>query len=273
MKSRGFTLLELLLAMMLLAIVTTIVYASFATVIGSIEIARAAGEELRLRQYIEKSLSTNFTSAYISAQMMYAAQNLGELNGFFEGLNGEGAEGPTDSVRFVSTAPIIGGTALPGQLKMVSYEVVANSALDADRLDFSDEPDSADRPSRMLEAIEAPWSAAAFLSSSGASQLEETELEEQALHWTVPIRSMDITYFDGSEWQEGWEWPDRLPWCVYVRINFARTKDELDAEKAAGINPGEDPDLEMVIPIPMGLGVEVTAATAGAPSRFPWASR
>jgi hypothetical protein len=82
-----------------------------------------------------------------------------------------------------------------------------------------------------------------------------TDMSYQSPSWTVPIRSLDIRYFDGTDWLEEWDSTkeNRVPWCVDIRINFARPEEQLLQEQADGIRPDEDPDFEMVVPIPAGL--------------------
>jgi len=76
---------------------------------------------------------------------------------------------------------------------------------------------------------------------------------------------MNLDYFDGQKWRDDWNSQDAgcLPWCVRIRINFAKTEEEVDAEKADGIDPSENPDFEMVVPIPRGECI--IGATAAEP--------
>jgi hypothetical protein len=47
----------------------------------------------------------------------------------------------------------------------------------------------------------------------------------------------------------------RLPWSIHFRINFARPIDEIKALQSEGIDFIEDPDFQMIITIPAGMGV------------------
>ena len=73
---------------------------------------------------------------------------------------------------------------------------------------------------------------------------------------TVPVRTVDFTYYDGTDWVDEWDSQTmgRLPWCVRVRINFARTDEEILAEKDQNLDIVENPDFEIVVPIPLALG-------------------
>lgn len=258
MGPRGFTLFELLLAITLVAIIGTIIYTGFATVVDSVEIARAAAEELRLRQFLKGSFSANFTGAYNFTNTHISDEGLGSEMADWSliGQSDNGPEGPTDSVNFVSNAPIMGGLALPGQLKVVNYEVVRSVSALEDQLDFGDEAEAKGKSSQMLEVIETPWPQPMILEAGRERSPDEVDPGEEGLCWTVPIQSLDITYFDGEEWLDEWDVAQRLPWCVHIRINFPRTREERQAEEADQIDAREDADLEMVIPIPMGLGIE-----------------
>jgi len=56
-SSRGFTLMELLVAITILALATTLVSEAFYSVTTTTEIAREEAARLRERQYIGRSLS------------------------------------------------------------------------------------------------------------------------------------------------------------------------------------------------------------------------
>ncbi|MBN2308458.1 MAG: hypothetical protein JXR94_05775, partial [Candidatus Hydrogenedentes bacterium] len=170
----------------------------------------------------------------------------------FVGLSDNGTDGPLDSVRFVSNAPLMGGAALPGDLKEVRYEVVGGEA--SEMALSMDEEDEADQ--LQLMAVETP------LLGANVQELEEESGEfspdpnYEAPNWTVPIRTFDVRYFDGAEWVEEWDsmLTGRMPWCVQVRINFAKPDEQLELEQEERYDLIEDPDFEMVIAIPAGLG-------------------
>ena len=68
---------------------------------------------------------------------------------------------------------------------------------------------------------------------------------------------MNIQYFDGEEWVDDWDsiTQGRLPWAVDIRINFARTADELEAERIQHYDLEKDAEFQLVVPIPAGVGV------------------
>lgn len=267
--------MEMVLALAIIVIMTAIVYSSLNSVVNSTAMARAAAEETRLRQFLTRSFENNFRSVYMD--------RTGEQSAFqFIGVNDESRDGPMDSVRFCSSAPLMGGMSLPGDIKEVRYEVIKSEDSEMS-LDLDDEDESEDSAeSAMLEASEMPLLAGNVdpledsgdgLNSMGGlsnqrglnnrSGLGE-EMEEGAMdagyeapHWSVPVRSMDIQYFDGTEWLDEWDSLQfgRVPWCVHIRINFAKTEQQLKEEASKRYDEIDDPDFEVVIPIPVGAGV------------------
>lgn len=263
MMRRGFTLLEVLVAMSILVVIVAVVYASFASVTDTITVSRVRTEELRLRQFLERSLRTNLTSVYVDRRFEQQVFQ-------FVGVNDENTVGPRDSLRFVSTNQLMGGFALPGDFKEVRYEVFGGEEgrvrLGADRerieeyAQFDETPDQA-----KLEATETPLLASnAQAVDAETGNIDVTQNNNttqdipvyQAPSWSVPVRTLDITYYDGTQWVEEWDSQmiGSLPWCVRVRINFARTDAEIQAEIDQNIDIVENPDFELVVPIPLSLG-------------------
>ncbi len=253
MRNGGFTLMEMILALAIIVIMTAIVYSSLSSVVNSTAMARAAAEETRLRQFLARSFETNFSGVYTDRTNEQPAFQ-------FIGINDESRDGPMDSVRFCSSAALMGGMSLPGDLKEVRYEVISGEDTEMG-LDIDQPVEEEERPEgATLESVELP------LIAGNVEQLEasEEDLEElatdpnyEAPHWSVPIRTMDIKYFDGAEWLDEWDSMQfgRVPWSVHIRINFAKTEEQLEAEASERYDEIEDPDFELVIPIPLGLGV------------------
>ncbi len=289
MTRRGFTLLEVLVAMSILIVIVAVVYASFASVTDTISVARVRTEETRLRQFLERSLRTNLTSVYVDRA--YEQQVFQ-----FVGINDQNTEGPRDSLRFVSTNQLMGGLALPGDFKEVRLEVFGGEEgrvqLTADQKREREAYESMDmNPDQAkLEATETPLlasNAQAIDTETGNIDLDDAGSQQQgfdqrrkqnssqnadpnqnaamyqAPSWSVPIRTLDIAYFDGVEWVEEWDSTTmgRLPWCVQIRINFARTDEEIQREIDQNIDIEDSPDFEMVVPLPIALGQQTDGRT------------
>lgn len=261
--SLGFTLLEILMSVAILAIIVSIVYATFAGVTETISATRLSVEEVRLRQYLSRSIRTSFASVYVGDGLESDVYR-------FVGEDDEGPDGPRDRVRFVSSGPLMGGLALPGDLKEVRYDVTGGDSLDTD---FEIDRDS-DRTSSWGGAGEGEQginpdqpelivTETPLLGGNVRELDEETgdfvaDPEYESPMWTVPIRSFDVEYFDGTDWVEQWDSSLQaqgyLPWAVHVRINFARSEEQLEEEREAGIDPDEDAEFEMIVTIPAGVG-------------------
>ncbi len=84
-KSGGFTLLEVLLAMAILAIMLTSIYMSFSTAGANVEQAEAAREETDLARTLMTRLSADITNAYVDPNMTSS----NTLLTFFQGKNQE----------------------------------------------------------------------------------------------------------------------------------------------------------------------------------------
>jgi prepilin-type N-terminal cleavage/methylation domain-containing protein len=250
MNTRGFTILEVLIAMFLLAIVTSIIYASFATVVDAELMRTEYAQELRDRQALSRHFRESIGSAFAD-----------ENEFLFIGEDFNGKDGPEDSLQFISTAPVSGPTAMPGDLKVVVYELLGVRELDEDTVVDPDAlEEEAENP--MLNASETPLSTPELLEEEGQSSdlfdepFGEEEEERQAGFTYRDVESLDFQYFDGVEWVDAWAYEDylRLPWAVHVRLNFVKSKEERDAEKSAGIDKDESPDFEVVVTIPRDMG-------------------
>ena len=262
---RGFTLLEVLVAMSILIVIVAVVYASFASVTDTISVARVRTEEMRLRQFLERSLRTNLTSVYVDRG--YEQQIFQ-----FVGTNDENSVGPRDSLRFVSTNALMGGSALPGDFNEVRYEVFGGEegkmrlGADKQRQEERELTDLTPEQAK-LEATETPLlasNAQAIDAETGNIDVTQTNTNTtnqnvpiyEAPSWTVPVRTVDFTYYDGTQWVDEWDsqMMGSLPWCVRVRVNFARTEEEIRAEEDRNLNIIDNPDFEIVVPIPLSLG-------------------
>ncbi|HUW60589.1 MAG TPA: prepilin-type N-terminal cleavage/methylation domain-containing protein [Candidatus Bathyarchaeia archaeon] len=116
----GFTLLEVMVAISILIIITSIVYASLSSVVTATEIARVSAEEMRMRQFLARSFQTNLST--IVADPIYEDERYVLI-----GISEKGSRGAMDSLEFASSAPVIGGASPPGAIKRVYYGAVANS--------------------------------------------------------------------------------------------------------------------------------------------------
>ncbi|GMV91959.1 MAG: hypothetical protein AMXMBFR82_17370 [Candidatus Hydrogenedentota bacterium] len=261
MKRAGFTLIEVLIAISILSVIVLVLYASFSSVTNTMEAARVSSEELRLRMFLQRSFRSNLMSIYTDRTMENEVFR-------FVGVDDETRDGPNDNLRFVSVNTLMGGKALPGDLKEVRYGTIGGEESEFNPIDFNEDSDSPLDDQLKLQALETP------IFGSNAQELDEetgflkpSEESESSMgigetptyeapSWSVPIRTVDFSYFDGLEWVDEWDSQlvGRIPWCVRVRINFARTEEQLEEEKRERLDILEYPDFDMVVPLPPGLG-------------------
>jgi len=287
--SAGFTLLEVLVAISVLAVITAIVYASLSSVVTATEIARVSADEMRMRQFLTRSFQTNFPTAYTDALCEDERYVL-------IGISEDGPRGAMDTIEFASSAPVIGGSSPPGAVKRVFYGAVPNEpGADGNLFDEEEAPQIG---SMRLESSEMAMIEPAFAEEYGADLFgdgggsqagfgersfsngrgardsgrfgrtgrtgESSRMpfftnsdSETSPGWSVPVDYFDVSYFDGYEWVEDWDSIEYqgLPWAVRIRINYARTDEEHDADRRAGIRDDEDFDYENIITLPLGAGL------------------
>lgn len=245
----GFTMIEVLVAITVLVIMVAIVYASFSSVTDTTLHARDAADELRFRQYVWRSFSENLAAVYTDAA---CAQQLYQ----FLGEDENGPLGPADRLRFVTSLPMPGSTALPGILKVITYEVVEPGESEGESMDglAIDEAYDDGIDEMMLQITEAP-----LVREEDDAEVDDDAMEDAQRVRQVPIASFDVLYYDfeSEEWEDEWDSLDkkRLPWAVHVKVNLARSEDQLEAQFEAGVDPDEEPDLDMQFALPLGSGV------------------
>ena len=261
----GFTLIELMVAIVILSVITSVVYITFDSVIRSTETVRGVQAELEWRTRLSRSLIENLAQAYDpwlpgAAYRDAAVPNnpdaVETLTRFW--LLGEdafGPDGPADTLTFATTARLPAGIGMPGVFKQVTYRLTASGNTEGKGDALSDEAVFGS-----LEISESPVQQAMLddYDDSLFPDAADEALEGGASpSWSIPVRTLNFRYFDGEEWLDEWDSRDRLqlPWCVEVRVNFARTEEELEAERNADYDVDDDPDLVLVISLPAGSAV------------------
>jgi prepilin-type N-terminal cleavage/methylation domain-containing protein len=246
MRPRGFTLLELLVAITVLTIIVGIVFATFASVTDTMAIARDNADRMSYRMALRRNLTENLGAVYADAAGTREEFQLA-------GTDESGSYGPADTLRFCTSLPMPGAYALPGVMKVVDYRLVSSSDIDAAATGYpGDDPE---RPGMALQITESPLAHEEGIEGavSGSDQLPMVQL-------AMPVASFDVLYFDGltQEWTQDWDSlsEQRLPWAVWVRVNFPRSEEELAADNAAGVDLTETPDVDVMAAIAPGAGVE-----------------
>ena len=252
-RARGFTLLELMVSLSILTVIMLIIYVSFSTVVSATDVARGVAEDLRMKLFLSKQFRHVLPAVHADMGVQIASYE-------FVGENESGAFGPADKLKFCVGLPLLGGKSLPGLYKIVNFEVVdANEPEEGDALTgvtTNFEAGSEDeQPNIMLRYTEEPL--VVDVLGEDDSLFGEFDFEEgEYASWSVPVRSVDFTYFDGEEWIEDWNSIDLglLPWAVRVRINFQKDEADLDILRDLGADLEEDPDFELIVLLPSGAG-------------------
>lgn len=231
---RGFTLIELLISIAILAIAVTLVYESFVSVTTTTDLARTEAAHLREREYIRRSFAENLNAVYSDAACM---------------VPDFAFHGEADTLSFCTSLPMPGSTALPGELRGVTYEVGNGGDIATPTAGFSADTPTADSGTYLI-ITEAPVIRGAMDSSGGVS-VDNTIDEGMSRVRQVPISSVTFRYYDGEaqDWVEEWDSYDmqHLPWAVEVMVDLARGPG--DPAPA-----GNAPDMDMTFVLPLGAG-------------------
>lgn len=270
--TRGFTLIELMIAITIVSMVVAIVFASFAAVANGTEEVRNAAHELRSRAFLSRNFSVNLaqiTEGWLPGaqgraleQATGAAQPVSaesfEVRYAFLGEDIDGPLGPADTFSFVTSTPLMGAQGLPGFPKYVTYEVITDEK-DADDPDAFEEEEA----EAILQILETPvmtadpnassFDSAGFADTSFGDDEEPSPFSD--VSWTIAIESMNVQYYDGQtlQWVDSWDSDQRgyLPWAVDIKINFPRDPNEEDDDKRDVI---EEPEFRLLFSLPPGAG-------------------
>ena len=219
-RAPGFTLLEVLIAASIMAVIALILYSSFATVLNSSERVRDEREQLRIADFLVTHFEKNIAGAYMASPgaLLQAGLFMGEdLD-----IDGRSA----DTLVFYTNAARMAGGALPGDTKRVKYSL---EQVDDEIYVFTiqEEP-------RLL------------LTTAG----DKGRARPRRALWTIPMASLDFKYFDGVKLHDSWNCNEmgRLPCAVQIEAHFLPEELELAMEET-----GTKPVLAMVVSIPLGI--------------------
>lgn len=188
----GFTLLELLLAVALLATITTVTFMSFSVVTTAWRRGQALTENLHHADYVLEQIVAGLRSAYFPD-----VSGGNALYGFQLEDNGDG-DRATDSISWVKL-----GAALVG-----------------DGVDFAASPhrvklsliDEGDGP---LLAVRA-WRLLAQMEDFDSDDIEYTAISDRVVAFDVKVAYERID--DEIEWLDEWEHTNRVPTVVDIAV-------------------------------------------------------
>lgn len=256
MKTRraGFTLIEVLVAILLLVLISGIVYASFSSVMDVTEMARDAKEELHLRQFLLRSFTNNLACVFTDQ---------GQQDPQFQllGTSGTKMKSGAVSLDFCSSAALQGSSAPPGMLKTVHYGLRRSDNNAGKTAGVTAAPLALEANETLIVTPASDL----FLSSTKKTSSSGKDSKSLALEgaaspsWSMPVEAADFSYYDGKEWSADWDSiaMGRMPWAIRVRINFVRNTTENAEERT--LDDGADFDL--TVPVPLGMGIKTDATS------------
>ena len=184
----GFTLLEILIAMAILAVLATMVYASFDASIKLIERVDSEADIYREARFILARLSEELS-------MAYRPKGKAMPEAIFVGQNGVMAGRPQDSLRFTSLSH--------------PRSVMDEAASDLNLIEYRFERGPEDKRWVLLHRERNNLYG---LSQGGSGEFVIGE----------GIYSLNLRYFDGKTWVDGWDAENEkaLPLAVEIEIQF-----------------------------------------------------
>jgi len=226
-RASGFTLLEVLIAASILAVVSLILYRSFASVLNSTERVRDERELMRIADFLVTHFEKNISGAYMASPGT-ALQTVAFI-GQDQDIEGRSA----DTLLFYTNAARMAGGALPGDTKRVRYSL-----------------EGVDGGFNVFTMHEQPR---LMLPTAG----ERQRSGPPGALWAVPMTSLDFKYFDGNELYDSWNSVEmgRLPCAVQIEAHFL--PEELEWAMAES---GVRPVLALVVSIPLGLSERIGGA-------------
>jgi len=189
-KARGFTLLEVLLAMAILAILMTVIYSSFSTAGRNVERAEASRDQTDLARTLISKMSDDIANAYYNALITETV------------FYGKKTQGDRENERFDSLAL----TTLTNWRKPDSKE----TDLIEIGYHFEEKPEVQGRILMRREKRELSKDVAVL---EGGSDFEVTD----------KVEGLRLRYFDGSAWADEWDSRTlrKLPRAVEITVMLA----------------------------------------------------
>jgi prepilin-type N-terminal cleavage/methylation domain-containing protein len=205
----GFTILEVLVAVTVLAMMTTIVFSVFFYTITNAEQLEERAALRHRAGFILGDISRTVSSAYAP----YAGMDIGEGDGrpAFLGASAPFEEGRAGSLGVFTTNPRLAAGTPGGDIAYVSYQLTESA-------DVEDAPGwvaEEDNPLVLLCAVE-PLLA-----------IDDGE-DGRFTTWALNVHSLNLEYFDGDEWLTEWdsESQEGYPSAVKIDLELRDSNDE-----------------------------------------------
>lgn len=188
-NAKGFTLLELLVALGIVAVLVTVLYETFSAVLQSTKQVEEVAEMDQMARISLGVLTNELRSAY------WRSEGDQPTSFIFIGMDGESGGRPSDTLRFTTLSQSRTGAGIGDpSLSEVEYELITVPGTETAVLMHREETN---------------------LLSLSEKTLEQFELAEQ-------VSGLNFRYFDGENWADEWSASDqkRLPKAVEIQILF-----------------------------------------------------
>ena len=204
----GFTILEILVAVAIFAMISTIVFGTFFYTIDNAERQEERAALYHRAGFILSALSRSVSSAYVPYAGAYVDE--GSERSVFLGETDTLAEMPVGSLSMFTTDPRTGGGAPGAKIAYVSYAVVPADEIDA--IGWIEDKDN-------------PLTLSCTAEPLLLDPVAEGESDPQ---WTLNVRALKLEYFDGSGWLDNWDYEDQgvLPDAVRLELELADSSGE-----------------------------------------------
>jgi prepilin-type N-terminal cleavage/methylation domain-containing protein len=219
----GFTLIEVVVATAILALIFSIVFGSFFYTINNAEEQEERASIYHRANFILNNISENISSAYVPLSTLKSesqesenatvlaqpAEEEEETQPVFAGKDASDKEADTDSLSAFIANIRFGGSANGGGFVYVKYDVVSADEAGEEEV-FSD----VNNPFLLRCSVESPFF---------SKETEELDEQAQTWDWELSVRSFSVEYSDGAGWLNEWSYEEKkeLPMAIKVEIELA----------------------------------------------------
>ncbi|RJP64059.1 MAG: prepilin-type N-terminal cleavage/methylation domain-containing protein [Candidatus Abyssobacteria bacterium SURF_17] len=198
----AFTLIELLVAITILGTIFTIVFGTFAYTLTNAESQQERAAVYHRASFILNTFSQSIASAYVPFGGQYQENEDGEP--IFLGEDSFVGEVNADSLSaFTANVQGLGSKEMPG-IVHVRYETTSVEDTEEEQV---------------LADVNNPLVLTCVVESLLSVQDENSE----PIQWTLNIHSLNLEYFDGSDWIQEWSYEEQgmLPTAVRLELELA----------------------------------------------------
>lgn len=211
-RRSGFTILEVLVAVTIFAMMSTIVFGTLFYTANSVEQLEERAALYHRAGFILNDISRSVTSAYAP----YAGTYIDEWGGrdiFLAGGDPFG-DGRAGSLSTFTTNPRLAAGAPGAGIAYVSYELIEATEIEDAPGWIADE----NNPLVLLCDVEP------LLSAPGVE-------DGYFISWALNVSSLNLEYFDGTEWTKEWSYEDQeaFPSAVKVELELTDSSGEIHA--------------------------------------------